>query len=353
MKTGLRRGLLIITIVSLMLIGQQAISQEFVFPELLLLDEGNLHDLERIAMIESLDAEGMNWISSMAINTPGSVLAVGRDNGILSLYDLPSLQLRAEFHDHAFRINSLAFSHVDNDLLVSGSIDGKIIFTNVRTLQSIVAFEFKKEIERISDISLHPLQNILAFSSGVEVGYPEGNQLSIRNMQGMEEIAYIESPDADINTIQYSPDGKMLISGDSSGKITIWDASDLEKIAVIEAHSSWVNDLAFCPGGSVFASVGEQETKLWDQTDFSLIAVNSIHDHKIYAVSCDKTGSLLVTGAQGGFLQVLDVGRLEEVLFFKAHEYAITSIVISPGNDFIVTGSTDGTVGIWGIVREN
>lgn len=341
------------TIVSLMLIGQQAFSQEFVFPELLLLDEGDLHDLERIAMIESLDAEGMNWITSMAINAEGSVLAVGRDNGILSLYDLPSLQLRAEFHDHAFQINSLAFSHADNDLLVSGSIDGKIIFTNVRTLQSIVAFEFENEIERVSAISLHPLQNILAFSSGVEVGYPKSNQLSIRNMQDMEESAHVESLDTSINTIQYSPDGKILISGNNSGEITIWDASDLQQTAVIEAHSIWVNDLAFCPDGSVFASVGEHETKLWDRTDFSLIAANTIHDHKIYAVSCDNTGSLLVTGAQGGFLQILDVESLEEVLFFKAHEYAITSIVISPGNDFIVTGSTDGTVGFWGIVREN
>jgi WD40 repeat protein len=68
-----------------------------------------------------------------------------------------------------------------------------------------------------------------------------------------------------VETVAFSPDGHVLISGSGAGDSTIrlWDPFTSQQSAIIASY--WVRTLAFSPDGRTFASGSADGTILiWD-----------------------------------------------------------------------------------------
>ena len=66
-----------------------------------------------------------------------------------------------------------------------------------------------------------------------------------------------------VNSVAFSPDGKMLASAGLS--ITLWDVATGKEQATLKGHRGLVNCVAYSPDGKTLASGGEDKTiKLWD-----------------------------------------------------------------------------------------
>ncbi len=81
--------------------------------------------------------------------------------------------------------------------------------------------------------------------------------------------------------VQYSPDGKYLISGGRDALLNVWDAENLDLLNSQAAHLFTINDIVFNPAGTLFATASRDRTiKIWDSTSFKLNKVlNTIRDH--------------------------------------------------------------------------
>ncbi|MDA0196187.1 MAG: caspase family protein [Bacteroidetes bacterium] len=111
-------------------------------------------------------------------------------------------------------------------------------------------FTFPDEPSRTTDLKFSPdgkyiagviYQNVVIWN--VETGKIE---------QQMEQGDYI-------TCLEFSSDGKFLVSGATGGSIAFWDTSDWSEIKTIDSHEDDVYDIALSPDNQYLVSVGKDE----------------------------------------------------------------------------------------------
>ena len=77
--------------------------------------------------------------------------------------------------------------------------------------------------------------------------------------------SFVNQPFSSILSVTFSPDGKILATGDDNAEIRLWRASDGEQLLLCKGHTSRVWSVAFSPDSQILASGSEDQTiKLWD-----------------------------------------------------------------------------------------
>jgi len=71
-----------------------------------------------------------------------------------------------------------------------------------------------------------------------------------------------------VQSISFSPDGKVLATGAADGSVTLWDAATARRLLVLDGAQGTVGALCFSRDGTLLASGGSGGTdgtvKLWD-----------------------------------------------------------------------------------------
>jgi len=81
---------------------------------------------------------------------------------------------------------------------------------------------------------------------------------------GNRERIENEGHRGDVNSVAFSPDGKLLASGSDDTSAKLWDVNAGHEIATL-GHSGKVLAVAFSPDGKTLATGGSDHiVKLWD-----------------------------------------------------------------------------------------
>src|SRR5260221_13956071 len=117
-------------------------------------------------------------------------------------------------------------------------------------------------------------------------------------------------------SLVWSPDGRLLASGDFAGTIWLWEmrkAQPATCVQTLSGHSNWVGGLAFAPSGSVLASASWDGTvKLWEVGEVRSPRVRQTlvgHTDMVHRVAWSPDGGTL---ASGGFEHTVWVWDGEE-----------------------------------------
>ncbi len=154
----------------------------------------------------------------------------------------------------------------------------------------------------------------------------------------------------EIRAIAVSPnrDTPMFAIGNDQGRIELWNWDNRHQIISFTTHprNSSINSLAFSPDDRILVSGGDDSSiQLWYVHSNERLKIGQ-HAAKVRTVAFSPDGKLIASGDDSGIIKIWDVETMENVILPK-HHGAVTSLAFSPDGKTLASGSKDKTVRLW------
>jgi WD40 repeat protein len=195
-----------------------------------------------------------SWVTALAFQPGGLLLASGHDDGIVRLWHHAISRLAYELRppiapsssQGGAAVSALAFSPDGKTLAVAGE-DKSILLWDVTSGE--VRGCLKGHADRIPALVWLPDGRRL-ISAGWDTTARVWDTL-----RG-QPIILLNSHASQVQALAVTPDGRGLACADSSHAVHIWDLDHYETLGVLREHSREVRSLAFSPDGRCLASGG-------------------------------------------------------------------------------------------------
>ncbi|MEZ0241740.1 MAG: toll/interleukin-1 receptor domain-containing protein [Sphingomonas sp.] len=178
---------------------------------------------------------------------------------------------------------------------------------------------------------------------------------SLRLVQALDPQTEEES----IDGIAFSPDGRWIAAGGAKKLVHVWQRGASQWPLVKQLNQqSWIWGLCFGGGGDYLfsSSQGGDEAnekpriRRWKATDWSETNATPVLEDSVYALACDDRSNRLAAGDSRARVTLYDMTSLAPthgVANVAQGELNVWSLAIAPDIHAIVSGNSDGRVGLW------
>ncbi len=154
-------------------------------------------------------------------------------------------------------------------------------------------------------------------------------------------------------TVDWSPDGKYIVSGSHDGTTHVWNATTAQRLLSYRSATkpavsdNWALGVAWSPD-SKRIGIGfiDRTVQVVDIISSELIHTYGQHPAPpIYAVTWSPTGDYIAMS--GGDVKVYEVASQRLVTTFDKHTDTVVTTTWSPDGKWLASGSTDGKAKVW------
>ena len=159
--------------------------------------------------------------------------------------------------------------------------------------------------------------------------------------------AAVYAAQAPVDAVAYSPDGRLIASGDRDGVLTLREA-DGGKVIASPHLGQYVYCVAFAPQGQlVAAGISDGTIRLVDTATGEVTATLTGHTDGVLDVAFSPNGQQLVSGSYDNTARVWDLATGKATAKLAGHNWWVWSARFSPDAQRIVTASQDSNVIVW------
>ena len=267
-----------------------------------------------------------------------SVVASGGSGRAVNLWDLQNDTVTTLGH-HADVVNSIAFSP-DGQLLASGGDDHAFKLWDVPRKRHLATLDHinNRTRSQVKALTFSPNGQLLA-TAGVEVKlWDVHTRKEIRTLQHGKWVL----------AVAFSPDGRMLATGDEGGQITIWDVQTQQTVVQLDGDFTAVYTLMFSPDGKILASGGyEGKIELWKVEGWEHLGTLTVGATTFTVSFSPDSSTLANTGYKSVGLWKVDSG--EKIATLTGHAGWVNAVAFSSDGRSLISGGDDETLRIWDV----
>ncbi len=205
-----------------------------------------------------------------------------------------------------------------------------------------------QQLELVRNLSGHEDRVMaLAFSNdNLHIAsYSRDKTIKLWDVWSGQEIFSIDNQYQDLNSIVFSPDGRLLASAE-----TIWDVESKQVLHTFDRGEG--GKPSFSPDGSLLAVGGVgRPLKLWDVASGQVVRTfENQTNNDTFTTLFSPDGTLLATSGYDGVIELWNVqsGQVERSLSYGT-EIGIHSVAFSPDGSLLASGGTDSWVLLWDV----
>lgn len=357
---------------------------------------------EELQWFESEREKGWNGeyykdINSAIFSPDGKHLLTVSSNDTISIWEITTGKEIRRFDGHSDNITTVAFSP-DGRYIISGSKDKSIRlypWEALKRAQEVGIYPAISRIKTTSELLKEHKKIQLLISSAtdcIKEGAFCGAYMLLRQVQadryyeknkdildlilhsgimGMgKRRSFISGWNVNIlgehskivSSVNFSSDGKFVISGGADNTIRLWDLArsmQINRFGSIEVrcfigHNSNVNSVAFSPdGGSVLSGYADNSLILWETATAKEIMRFEGHSDTICSITFSPDGNYILSGGYDKTPILWDVATGQVLMRYAGHIDTVGSVTFSPDGSYILSGSWDNTIRLWDVMTGN
>ncbi|KAK3809372.1 MAG: WD40-repeat-containing domain protein [Benniella sp.] len=319
---------------------------------------------------------------SCAYSPDGSSIAVGLDDGSISVYSTSNWERTLTLERHIDVVKRVVFSPT-GDKIASASADKTIRLWDVETgsqLQvlkihasevcglaysphgNMIASGAVDKTVRLWDVVAGGCRKVLSGHTGIVYGVaysPSGDRVASCSDDHMIRLWDVETGEcirtpldhsAAVRDVTYSPHGDQVASASQDSAVRLWNVETGSCLHILRGHTRDVLSVVYSPKGDQVVS-GSMDTtvRFWDVETGSCRHTLTGHSGSVFSVSYSPKGDKVVTGSPDYTLRLWDTSAGSSRLVSNGHSAAVRSIKCSPKGDLIVSGSADNTIRLWDV----
>ena len=317
---------------------------------------------------------------SISFSSDSKHLAVGHNDGQISIWNLQTGKTDLAFQAHKYWIPSIVFSPCGN-YIVSGSGDATTKLWNPKTGQllrtstvytslvwslafspegqylavggndhTIRLWEMpKKRLFKtlqgfscwVNSVQFHPNASLLVSGSS-------DHKVRLWNVETGNLIQVLEGQKDDVLGVAISPCGKKVAGGGVDNTISVWDIETGQLLQTLRGHDLAIQCVKFSPDGQLLLSGSfDQTVRLWDTNSGHLIKTVDAHDSWFFAARFSPDGKCFSSAGIDDVLQLWDTATGELIISWKSQQMSTWILGFSLDGKQLVSGSDNGTVKVW------